>query len=597
MFVNNILAKLSRALTAVVVFCTLFCGVSGAAFAACTSDQIDVNGDGSQCETSKFKLTTTFATSLFFFISASGTFYVDCGDGGTLTSAADPTDVSDKTISRTDTTGVEYTCTWDSGGFHTIKFGGTATGYSNSTSDAAISFSKTTASGIVGQDKIYTISGSLATIFPQFGSSNGQFPRFRQTFRNANNLASIPSGLFAGGNLTGGSHMFHGTFFGCYGVNSVPTGLFSSITTAATSMFEYTFANTRFTSIPGNLFSGINTGADYMFENTFYESFLTSVPAGLFSGITTGARGMFEGTFDTCTGLTSVPAGLFSGITTGADYMFEGTFARSGLSSVPSGLFSGITTGANSMFEQTFYACTGLTSVPAGLFSGITTGASSMFEGTFYACTGLTSVPAGLFSGITTGASDMFKQTFYGCTKISGYIPPSTFSGLIANDITKTTNMWANTFYNTKLAKSCAPGTSQYITGYEGTTNGTTWNGYVSCEPCSETPPEHAEYIANSCDWVCNSGYAMNDNVCVLCDGVVYNNTCHTACPVMTTLHAGEYSYPLFADRTNVPSPVLHFKKDGTTCYTYLEADAGGEHGLKVRYNNAVYHAIDPSAQ
>ncbi len=54
---------------------------------ACTSNQIDVTNNGSNCQTSKFELTTTnlsAGVSFKFDISASGTFYVDCGDGGTL---------------------------------------------------------------------------------------------------------------------------------------------------------------------------------------------------------------------------------------------------------------------------------------------------------------------------------------------------------------------------------------------------------------------------------------------------------------------------------------------------------------------------------
>ena len=106
-----------------------------------------------------------------------------------------------------------------------------------------------------------------------------------------------------------------------------------------------------------------------------------------------------------------------------------------------------------------------------------------MFYSTFQFCTGLTSIPATLFSGITTGAERMFYQTFYGCTNITGYIPPSTFAGLIANNHPTANYMWDGTFYNTQLATSCPAGTMQYETGYEGTTTATTWNGKVSCAP------------------------------------------------------------------------------------------------------------------
>ena len=112
-----------------VLFACLFCVLSfGAAF-ACTSSEIDVSGNGSDCQTSKFELTTTSleANDTFkFSISAEGTFYVDCGDGGTLSG----TNASGKTISKNTNFSVTYTCTWTTAGAHTIKFGGAATEYS-----------------------------------------------------------------------------------------------------------------------------------------------------------------------------------------------------------------------------------------------------------------------------------------------------------------------------------------------------------------------------------------------------------------------------------------------------------------------------------
>lgn len=88
----------------------------------------------------------------------------------------------------------------------------------------------------------------------------------------------------------------------------------------------------------------------------------------------------------------------------------------------------------------------------------------------------------------------------------------------------------------------------------------------------------------NTREWECDNNYTE------------YNNTCHGACSGLSTLHAGSYSYPLFADKVNVPSPVIHIKDtNNNICYAYMEADTtGNESGLKVRWNNAVYHAIDP---
>ena len=75
--------------------------VANVAFAAaCTSTQIDI---GNECIDSKFTVTTTnlSANQTFkFVLSASGTFYVDWGDG----SAA-------QTITRNDTIPTEYSHT------------------------------------------------------------------------------------------------------------------------------------------------------------------------------------------------------------------------------------------------------------------------------------------------------------------------------------------------------------------------------------------------------------------------------------------------------------------------------------------------------
>ena len=129
LFANRLLAKFLSCLFACVLF--IFGGFC-AANATCTSNQIDINDDGSVCENVKFSLTTLSVSTLGFKISASGTFYVDCGDNGTLTGSADPTDITNgNTITRSGT-GIEtYTCTWASSGEHTIRFGGLATGYSS----------------------------------------------------------------------------------------------------------------------------------------------------------------------------------------------------------------------------------------------------------------------------------------------------------------------------------------------------------------------------------------------------------------------------------------------------------------------------------
>lgn len=248
---------------------------------ACTTDEIDVLGDGTNCQTAKFTLTTTeiAADGTFqFYMSAKGTFYVDCGAGGTLSSSA--SDVSGKTITRSNTTGATYTCTYSTAGIKMISFGGLATGYGDSFDSSAIVFA----------DNLYVarISGSLGAIFPTVGTS---YPRFYRTFANCTNLTgSIPSDLFNG--VTGGTEsMFESTFSGCAGL----TG-----------------------SIPANLFSGVsvdeNTYAYYMFYGTFWgcSGLSGTIPANLFSGVTYCEEGIFDSTFYGCSNLTGyVPLTLF----------------------------------------------------------------------------------------------------------------------------------------------------------------------------------------------------------------------------------------------------------------------------------------------
>lgn len=304
--------------------------MSNAAGAACASNQIDVAGNGSNCVDSKFELTTTSlsASDTFkFAISAEGTFYVDCGDGGTLSG----TGTSGKTISKSTNFSVSYTCTWTTAGAHKIKFGGAATEYStvglDVTSDnAAITFYTTISNNAV---KIASVSGSLAAVFPQLGSSASQIPQFIDTFRGATNLTSIPSTLFSGGNITGGSnakYLFYKTFGDCTGLTAIPAGLFADVTGAANSMFYKTFDGCTSLGgfIPSTAFAGLvansSPTATSMWSDTFNGTqLLTSCPSGTtqfttqyesswngkVSCICTGAK-FYDGISGTC---ATCPAG------------------------------------------------------------------------------------------------------------------------------------------------------------------------------------------------------------------------------------------------------------------------------------------------
>ena len=247
-------------------------------------DEFMVNGE---CINSKFEITTTNdATSLSFELSAQGTFYVDCGDDGTLSG----TGSSEKTITKNDTTDYEYQCSWTNAGVHTVKFAGLATGYSRFL--ATIDFHE--------ESNIEYISGSLGAIFPTIGNGDDDSltPNFYHTFKNCTNLKNISDGLFNG--ITAGRKlMFGDTFYGCDGLTAIPAGLFSNITTSAEQMFEGTFEKSAITEIPERLFSSITTGANKLFYRTFFDCGNLSgyIPASAFAGLLANTSDLVANTF------------------------------------------------------------------------------------------------------------------------------------------------------------------------------------------------------------------------------------------------------------------------------------------------------------
>lgn len=391
--------------------------------ADCAENEIDVLGDGTQCETAKFTVTTTEIAGggeFKFLMTALGTFYVDCGDGGTLSG----TGASGKTIVRTTNTEASYTCTYNDAGVKTIHFGGVASRYHGGAA-AAIRFNGGTPTLVAG------ISGSLGAIFPTMGVGAVLQPSFRNTFNGCAKLTgSIPENLFSGISGAPVPTMFQQTFTGC-----------------------------------SNL-----TG---------------SIPAGLFAGISGApANTMFSSTFSGCAGLTgTIPAGLFAGISgPPANNMFYRTFmgCSSLTGSIPENLFAGISGApATYMFSGTFNGCAGLTgTIPENLFAGISGApAASMFRSTFYRCSNLTgTIPAGLFSGISGApASEMFRETFYYCSGLTGFVPPALFQGITNSG---TVNHMTNVFAGAAgLVTKCPPCHTQYITGFE-----QYWSNRVSCE-------------------------------------------------------------------------------------------------------------------
>jgi len=71
----------------------------------------------------------------------------------------------------------------------------------------------------------------------------------------------------------------------------------------------------------------------------------------------------------------------------------------------------------------------------------------------------------------------VFRFLFYNCTNLTGYIPPSLFSGLITIGSPSLSNeLMKVVFQGSGLDTSCPTGTTQYITGYEDK-----WSNKVSC--------------------------------------------------------------------------------------------------------------------
>ena len=355
-----------------------------------------------------FIATTTPDTPEFNFdLSASGTFYVDWGDGTV------------DTIEKNDVNKQSFSHTYETAGTYVVKLGGRATGYSQdkepevhptSLDDDAVAYGAPDEDynyvpviSFAGNEYLAKIEGSLGKIFPTL--PGGIQPRFSRTFVRCINLSgTIPGELFSG-------------------ISGAPV----------VGMFYETFseAGSLTGAIPEKLFAGISGApATGMFAETFLGCLgLTgAIPEKLFAGISGApAEFMFYGTFAGCGGLTgAIPEKLFAGISGApAPYMFYGTFAGcTGLTAVPEKLFAGISGApAESMFSMTFASCKGLTAIPKNLFGNISGApAYEMFNSTFSGCSGLTGeIPLGLFGNISGAPADeMFSGTFSDCPGLTG---------------------------------------------------------------------------------------------------------------------------------------------------------------------------------
>lgn len=260
--------RILRRLVGCIFVMVLACMSYVAASVACTTNEIDVLGDGTQCEAAKFTVTTTNLsanTEFRFTITAEGTFYVDWGDGTV------------ETLSHISTLEVLHKHKYTTGGVKTIRFGGIATEYSMVGTASAIQFGGSmTGSLLPTRDLVAALDGDLSAIFPalQSNTSIDDTPRFYRAFYNCSNLKTIPATLFSG-YTTGVRQMFDSTFYGCSSLESIPATLFANVTTGAREMFQSTFNGcsnaTGFISY--SLFAGlIANGSPYetdMMKNIF----------------------------------------------------------------------------------------------------------------------------------------------------------------------------------------------------------------------------------------------------------------------------------------------------------------------------------------
>ena len=437
-----------------------------------------------------------------FKLSATGTFYVDWGDG--KVQEINKSDTTSEVISHTYTDGRAASA-------HKVGMAGVATGYNTANNIGAIAFYNNSTDSTY---RIKSIDGCLSCAFPVISTDAGQYPIFYYTFGYNSALTSVPETLFQ--NITtGGDYMFRYTFRNS-GLESVPDDLFAGITIGERSMFYYTFYGcNNLKALGDNWFPNMERISLYdtfwyMFANSGIETVgnnwfakLTYVPEGqagnnihwaknafkgmftdmsnlkkvggnwfaaltsvdgyqAFTGVFSGHKNLesigdgwfpkletvsgedaFAEMFYNTKALKTIPA-IFKNIKTSSDYMFYETFYYSGLESVPADLFAGITEGKRYMFYETFRN-SGLESVPDDLFAGITAGAEHMFENTFYDCSKLTTVPAKLFSRITGTAESLFEGAFHGSGLES--VPSDLFAGITKLE---EKNVFKSTFYSCK---------------------------------------------------------------------------------------------------------------------------------------------------
>ncbi len=166
-------------------------------------------------------------------ISAAGTYYIDWGDGQT------------ETIKKTTTNEEFIGHTYASNGTYTIRIGGRATKYDNSTTSTVY---LSGSNGCMEYDIMYDeycllnlkkVEGCLGCVFPTL--DDGSQPHFGYTFEDAD-IETVPLELFNNVYGAAGPQMFKGTFYYSK-IKTVPDNLFSGLDTDA-PLADKTFLNT-----------------------------------------------------------------------------------------------------------------------------------------------------------------------------------------------------------------------------------------------------------------------------------------------------------------------------------------------------------------
>ena len=395
-----------------------------------------------------FEVTTTSDTQNFTFnLSASGTFYVDWGDGNV------------EKIEKTSVADEKFEHKYSVAGEYIIGFEGQATEYNTNPFVPSISFAN--------NKNVGGISGKLGNVLGTL--DNGNQPSFKTTFANCTNMkGEIPADLFDGIKGQTWDYMFSQLFDGCSGLTgNIPEDLFADLSGNFTKgLFESTFRGCSGLTgnIPEDLFATVDGGLGIA---SFFQLFAGcsglsgTIPEGLFATIDgepqescmaevfkgcnkltgtipenlfAGVKGkpavsMFYETFLGCRGLRGpIPEKLFAGIDgEPAGSMFHSVFKQTGIcGAIPEKLFAGVKgKPAPNMFDSSFVDC-GVTSIPAGLFAGIDgEPAVAMFNRTFHWNPSLGSVPGGLFAGVYGApAKDMFNSTFDTCPNVKEIAGP-----------------------------------------------------------------------------------------------------------------------------------------------------------------------------